>query len=183
MKKENAKTKSGDDLAEKMKAALETAVNEIIRENQTQSIDYFHKTEKLLYAYPKLKCQLSSFQEYSEAIFHQRSKGIVHMPSGSPTHVDIDDRLQARYAQFDKTRADIEWIEQALKQVKGEDGYRIIELRYFEYINPATHRMYTWEDIAEALDYPDEHQVRRRKNQLIHEIALYLFGTDSIGEY
>lgn len=181
MKKADTKAQAGDELTEKMKAALETAVNEIIHQNQ--NTDYFHKTEKLLYAYPKLKRQLSSFGDYSETVFHQRSKGIVHMPSGSPTHIDVDDVLQARHEQYKRTMADIKWIEQALNCVKDEEGYRIIELRYFEYINPATHRMYTWEDIAEILNYDDEHQVRRRKNQLISEIALFLFGTASIVDF
>lgn len=174
-----AAPKEKDSLPKKLKEALAAAVSEIVRENRTQDTDYFHKTERLLYAYPKLKKQLASWNDYVESIYHQRSKGIVRMPTGSVQHVDIEDKVDARRAQYDKTVADIAWIEMALRQVQEEDGFQIIQMRYLGGPNPDTGVTYTWEEIAVALDQ-DEHQVRRRKNQLINEIALYLFGADAI---
>lgn len=163
-----------------IKTTFETASSETVPRKRSNDSNCFKKTEQILYAYPKLKRQLASFKDYVETVFHKRSKSVVKVIGGNPPVTDPDDRFLARYEQFEKTSADLAWIEQALILVQDEEDFPIIELRYFEHLNPDTHKAYTWEDIAEILDYTDDTQVRRRRNKLIREIALYLFGTEAI---
>lgn len=167
---------SMEDLVQSVKAALKDFSPERApkKRKQTQS-SYFKRTEELLYAYPKLKQEIAALTDCFDTDRRRQS---------SPGHASVattgsEEMLTRRYAQYDRARAGLDWIEQALRLVQNEAGYNVIEMRYLGGPSPNTGRPPAWEDIAEALQI-GEHRVRRYRNRLVNEIALYIFGTDAI---
>ena len=81
---------------------------------------------------------------------------------------------------------------QAMHQTMKEKGYEVIEMRYLKRKKQVEdgkqmETIYTFEEIAEILggqqgynDNLNEKTVRGYKNTLIHDMAIFLFGSDAI---
>lgn len=151
---------------------------EEINKNDSPKKDYFKMTESLLYNYPVLKEQISSVEEYVSTVDKERSKSIIYWTTGGNGQEDIEDRIKSRLDSFERTRADVLWIEQALNKIKDRKEYSVLELRYLKRKDEG--ELYTFEEIAEILGI-DESTARRRRSRIIKDLSIYLFGTSAMG--
>ncbi len=156
------------------------------------SDESFRNTEKLLYSYRPLKEHVADEEEYMEIAQHGKSRSFVRYSKNS--HGDADENLlmESRKASYERSRKDVERIEKALDKIREKKGYEIIEMRYLRRKisregNRIVEEVYTYEEIAEKLagqqgygENLGEKTVRKYKNKLIKEMAVYLFGSDAI---
>ena len=95
------------------------------------SKDYFTSTEKLLYAYPALQSHLEHEDEYFDMAFHGSSGSIVKFSKFKVSKPEEEQILKDRKESYNRSKSDLEKIEEALDSIKNEKGYEIISLRYF----------------------------------------------------
>lgn len=167
--------------AVKRVAAEILKAGEDITKNDTGKKDYFKMTESLLYNYPVLKEQIGSVDEYVSTVGKGRSKSIIYWTTGKNGQEDIEDRIKSRLDSFERTRADVIWIEQALEKIKDREEYFIIEKRYLQ--RKEDGGLYTYEEITEMYcEYTgkeiSERTVRRYKTKMIRNLSVLLFGSD-----
>ncbi|KAE9633729.1 hypothetical protein GND95_08735 [Defluviitalea raffinosedens] len=170
--------------AVKKTAAEILKAGEEINKNDSPKKDYFKMTEFLLYNYPALKEQIASIDEYISTVSKERSRSIIYWTNGGAGQEDIEDKIKSRLDSFERTQADVLWIEQALNKIKDREEYFIIEKRYLKRKEDGS--LYTYEEITDMYcehvgKEISERTVRRYKTKLIHELSVLLFGSDVLG--
>ena len=160
------------------------SINWIDRHRLMQE-EAFKNTETLLYSYNALKAHLENEDEYLEMAFKGKSKSITSYTKNSFTSQTDDEIMASRLDSYNRSKSDIQRIETALKTIKNEKGYKVIETRYF--MKSPEGDTYTWEEIAELLAGTDgfsenlnEKTVRTIKNQLIKKMSVLIFGSDAL---
>ncbi len=138
----------------------------------------FKNTERLLYSYKALKDHVEDEGEYLGMICKGKSGSIITFGAKGTSENYEEEVIKHRMGSLERTKSDVARIERALERTKDKKGFRAIELRYLE--RKEGSEVYTFEEIAEIMEI-DERTVRRYRQQLISEIAIYLFGTDAIG--
>lgn len=163
-----------------------------VKRQKAISDESFKNTEKLLYSYKSLKEHVADEEEYMEIAFHDKSRSFVRYSKNSQGNEDENLLMESRKASYDRSKNDVERIEKALERIKEKKGYEIIEMRYLHRKihkegNKIVEEVYTYEEIAEKLagqqgygENLGEKTVRKYKNKLIKEMAVYLFGSDAI---
>lgn len=148
------------------------------------SNDYFTSTEKLLYAYPALQSHLAHEDEYFDMAFHTSSGSVIKYSKYQVSKPEEEQILKDRKESYNRSKSDLEKIEEALESIKNEKGYEIIKLRYFVTRKDGNTR--TWQEVAEELGkldkYPDdiaESTIRKYKNRLVRKMAVVIFGSDA----
>jgi DNA-directed RNA polymerase specialized sigma subunit len=144
---------------------------------QQEVKNYYKQTEKRLYSYPNLKLGINAYQDEIKSLkkygLPGKSKSIVYMPSGS--RLDRDDLLEARIQdlcyKIQCNKDEIKEIDEALKLIKDDAWYKVIEYKYFQ-----GHKD---NEIAEILTC-DESTVRRNKKRLVNKIVVRLYGAAAL---
>lgn len=182
------------DLGKSTKKLILTTIDEVF--NKMNSINWidrhrimqeeaFKNTETLLYGYNALKEHLANEDEYLEMAFKGKSKSITSYTKNSFTTQTDDEIMAARLDSYNRSKSDVQRIETALKSIRNEKGYKIIEIRYFT--KSPSGEIYKWEEIAEMLAGTNgfskdlhEKTVRTIKNKLIKQMAVLIFGSDAL---
>lgn len=160
------------------KTAITTAIK-FSKNNKAQEVNYYKKTERLLYAYPALKEIIKSTYIDIEDLIAQGvqscSKDIVKMPKvNEGVKKDLDDvlleRIEAKRDNLKYTEFDVKWIEKAFEKIT-PDEMDLIEMKYFSNM--------TLSDIAEKL-YCSDSTVKRVRKKVITKLSMYLFGSIAI---
>lgn len=145
----------------------------------------FKNTEKILYSYNALVEHVKDEKEYIDMINKAKSKSIIRYSKNRSGVVDEDQLIYDRLSSYQRSKTDVEKIEKALKHVRKMRGFEVIELRYFN--RKENGELNTFEDIAEIMAGQQgygvtlsEKTVRRYRQSLVREIAIYLFGSDAI---
>ncbi len=166
---------------ESMKKLLE--VSAINRREAVKSACY-KNTERLLYGYRALEKHLASEVEYIGMGLKETSGSIVKFRKVKVDKQTADELIRDRMASYNRSVADFEKLQKAISSVSGSKWFRIIELRY---LRDNEDEVLSYEEIAEILSGEEgfspnlsEMTVRRHKSSLISQIAIYIFGTDSI---
>jgi len=144
--------------------------------------EYFKHTEKRLYAYMTLLDNITRYDKDIEDLVKeaklygsQKSKDIARMRV-SGVRLTPDEILEAKILTLEKRKAvdmsEVHEIQRALDTIKNDDYYMIVELKYFEKYNDTK--------IAQEL-HCDESTVKRRKNKLIREMMISMYGAVSLG--
>ena len=188
-------------LSKEVKEVIAAAVDETFRKmndiswlerQKLMKEEAFKNTEKLLYSYSILKEHVADEAEYLKMAEKQTSGSIVKHSEHKGEPLDEEEISKAREASYHRSRADVERIEKALEKIKGKKGYEVIELRYLsrkETVEDGkkAEETYTFEEIAALLagqpgysENLNEKTVRGYKNALIHDIAIFLFGSDAV---
>lgn len=144
---------------------------------QQEIKNYYKQTEKRLYAYNSLKSGIKAYQEEIDDLkkygLPKRAKSIIYMPSGS--RLEEQDILEARIQDLEykiqRNKREIQDIDDALKLIKDDQWYMVIEYKYFQGKKD--------DEIAVTLSC-DESTVRRNKKRLINKIAIRLYGADAL---
>ena len=172
-----------------------TAVRKTIREeinkqndNKEHSgpVNYYKKTERLLYAYPLLKNKIKQDEEdlkNEEIVFKKRSKDIIktsRIKNKGFLEIDINNIIESKIRSMERTKRQVERIEIGLSNIEHDEYYKIIELRYFgEELENETRKKYCDEEIADIINC-DRTTVTRNRKRLIGELEVILFGTEAI---
>lgn len=145
----------------------------------------FKNTELLLYGYEALKEHLKNEDEYMDMAFKGKSKSITSYVKNSFASQTDDEIMAARLDSYNRSVSDVKRIEQAIEAIKNENGYYIIETRYFK--KSPTGETYTWEEVTELLAGKhgfsknlNERTVRNIKNRLIKQMSIIIFGSDAL---
>ena len=116
----------------------------------------FKNTEKILYCFNILKEHVADEKEYIDIAKRGKSCSVVRYSKNKSEQEDEDQLLKDRIASYQRSKSDVDRIE-------------------------------TFEEIAEILggqqgynDNLNEKTVRGYKNTLIHDMAIFLFGSDAI---
>lgn len=168
-------------MSKNIEEIIKKAVNEGIAAGyslkQQEVKNYYKQTEKRLYAYPGLKSGIEAYQDEINDLqkygLPERDKSIIYMPSGS--RLGSDDLLEARIQDLNYkiqcNKREIKEIDDALKLIKDDDWYMIIEYKYFQSKKD--------DEIAELLTC-DESTVRRNKKRLVNKIVIRLYGAAAL---
>ena len=157
----------------------DTAVIKFAKRNKVQDINYYKKTEKLLYAYPALKEIIKSTYIDIEDLITQGvqscSKDIVKMPRfNEGVKKDMDDilldRVEAKRDSLKLTEFDVVWIEKAIKKLTAHER-DLVKLKYFKNMSMA--------EISDKL-YCSESTVKRVRRRVITTLSINLFGSAAI---
>ena len=168
------------DIEQIIRKTVKETLNVMAKTNKPQKVErsYFKDTEKLLYAYPALKIQeqeiARDIEDLEQEIYSGRSKDIVRMPNGGVKQDKKDiqeERIDGRRSSLQRTKREIIRIERALEQIKNDEGYELISLKYF--LGKAN------EEIVKSLNI-SERTVGRWRNRLINKLKIILFGADAI---
>jgi DNA-directed RNA polymerase specialized sigma24 family protein len=144
--------------------------------------EYFKFTEKRLYAYMTLLENIKRYEKDKEDLEKeshcygsQKSKDIVRMQM-SGVRLSPEEILHGRILNLERKKqidvTEIQEIQRALDVIKNDKYYMIIELKYFEKYNDT--------QIAQEM-HCDESTVKRRKNKLVREMMLSLYGAVVLG--
>lgn len=164
---------------EKIKQAVYQSVNLIAKELRDVPKDKYKHTEKRLYAYPVLKRNIKRYKLDIEDIRHEdirKSKDIVlYTTAGGGTQPDIEELRAAKILLIEQKIArdekEIVEIDIALQEIKNDEYFNIIPMKYIEKISN--------EEIAQEL-HCDMRTIGRHKSRLIKEISLGLYGADAL---
>ena len=152
----------------------------------------FKNTEKILYCFNILKEHVADEKEYIDIAKRGKSCSGVRYSKNKSEQEDEDQLLKDRIASYQRSKSDVDRIEKALQKIKERKGYEVIEMRYLKRKKQVEdgkqmETIYTFEEIAEILggqqgynDNLNEKTVRGYKNTLIHDMAIFLFGSDAI---
>lgn len=162
-----------------IRKAVDTALAVGVRHGKEDVKNAFSQTEVRLYAYPDLQANIEQYQLDIKDLEKEepgRSKSLVFFSTaGNGIRLSEDDIQQARIMVIkNKIRRDeeeIEEINRALKPIKDDPYYSIVELKYF--------KGKTDDEIAESIPC-DPRTVRRNKNKLVRRIAIKLYGADAV---
>lgn len=143
----------------------------------------FRKTEKLLYSYRALKEHLMSESEYLGMAFKRTSGSIIKFYKAKTGPPDENQIIQERKESYNRSVSAFEKLQSAIMSVSGQKWYRIIDIQYLQ----DNGRDLTMREITEILsadasfsDNVSEKTVRRHRDALIRQIAVYIFGSDAI---
>lgn len=182
-------------ISKEVKETITTTIDEVfekmnhiawIDRHQQMQKEAFKNTEKLLYSLKALEEHIADEEGYFTLINKGKSGSVVRYTKNKVS-VNEDQILKDRIDSYHRSKSDLERINKALKKVNKRKDYAIIELRYFLVKDEETNERYTWEEIAEKLagkygfsENLNEKTVRNRKNKIVQEIAVLLFGSDAI---
>ena len=119
-------------------------------------------------------------------------KSVVRYSKNKLEKLDEDQLLEDRFTSYQRSKNDVERIEKALNKIKNKKGYEVIEMRYLQRKKKIengkqTEDIYTFEEIADTLsgqqgysENLNEKTVRNYKNALVHDMAIFLFGSDAV---
>ena len=145
----------------------------------------FKNTEKILYCYNILKEHVEDEKEYLGMIHKGKSGSIIRYSKSKAATPEKDQIIIDRVASYNRSKADVERIEKALKKIKSKKGYEVIQYRYLT--RKENDEIYTYEEITDILagqqaynENLNEKTVRNYKNTLVREMSVYLFGSDAI---
>lgn len=188
-------------VSKEIKEAIGTTVDEVFKKMNSMSWldrqkamkeEAFKNTEKLLYCFSILREHVADEAEYIAMMQKNKSSSIVSYSKNKAEPPDEDWLLLERIASYNRSKSDVERIEKALKKIEDKKGYEVIQMRYLQRKKIAengkeTEEIYTFEEIADILsgqqNYNEslsEKTVRRYKNALIQDMAVFLFGSDAI---
>lgn len=157
------------------KTAME--VVELLRKQRMikSNMNFYKKTEIVLYNYEKLKLAVKQKEEDIKYIeengLPEKSKSIVFYSSAGGNisagdrYVELIERYKVEKAE---TERDIIRIENALDKVRNDKYFKIIELKYLKQV------VKTDEEIAEILER-DRTTITRNRSRLINTIKTILF--------
>lgn len=175
-------TKEIENCIEKTSKKTADEILSILKSNNLikPELNFYKKTELVLYNYPKLKLAVEQKQEDINYIedngLPKKSKSIVFYStsggniSNSDRYLEIIEKYKAEKIE---TEREIQRIETAISKIKDDKYFEIIKLKYFDNIKE--------EDIALQLE-KDVSTVYRNKKRLINSIKIILFP-ESIKEY
>lgn len=176
--------KNGVAMDKMIKRAVNLALAEATRKAQKAEevikVNYYLNTEKLLYKYPVLKKQVIAIEEYIQDLisdgYQQKSKDVVKIqPQLNQEKQDYtemhDERIKDKKSSLERTNMDIKWIEHALNQIRNDQYYILIELKYFDKMEIL--------DILKKLNI-SETTFRRKRNSIINELSIILYGSNAI---
>lgn len=171
---------------------LKKADSIILEQQRAAREETFKNTEKLLYCYNALKEHVADEKEYLDMINKRRSGSIIRHSKNRAEAPDEERLLENRTASYNRSRNDVERIEKALNRIKDKQGYEVIRMRYLQRKRniedgKETEEVYTFEEIADILRGQqgfsknlNEKTVRSYRTALIHEMAVFLFGSAAI---
>lgn len=182
-------------VSEEIKQTIAVTIDEVFKKmnsiswlerQKAMKEEAFKNTEKILYCFNILKEHVANEKEYLDMVRKNKSTSIVRYTKNKPEKPEEDQLLEDRTVSYNRSKADVERIEKALTRVRKKKGYEVIEYRYFKRKQDGS--VYTFNEIAALL--PDEYDtynnnlnektVRTYKNNLINEIAVFLFGSDAL---
>ncbi len=152
----------------------------------------FKNTEKILYCFNILKEHVADEEAYLSMVGKKKSGSVIRYSKNKTDKPMEDGILKDRIASYQRSKNDVERIEKALKKIEGKKGYEVIQMRYLkrkktEENGKIAEELYTFEEIADILGGQqgynrnlNEKTVRNYKNALVHEMAIFLFGSDAI---
>lgn len=188
-------------VSKEVKETIAVTIDEVFRKmnsiswlerQKAMKDEAFKNTEKILYCFNILKEHVADEEAYLKMIGKKKSGSIVHYSKNKVKKPDEDQLLEDRIASYQRSKNDVERIEKALKKIEGKKGYEVIEMRYLQRKKATEHgkqteEVYTFEEITEALSRQqgynenlNEKTVRNYKNTLVHDMAIFLFGSDAI---
>ncbi len=184
-----------------LKEVIGTAVDEVFKKMSVSSWldrqkvmkeEAFKNTEKILYCFNTLKEHIADEAEYIAMIRKNRSNSMVIYSKNKIEPLEEDLLIEERIASYNRSKSDVERIEKALQKIKGRKGYEVIEMRYLQRKRAMENgkqieEIYTFEEITDILSgqqgYSEnlsERTIRRYKNVLIQQMAIFLFGSDAV---
>lgn len=156
-----------------------------LERQQAMKNEAFKNTEKILYCFNILKEHVADEKEYLEMVHKNKSTSIVRYSKNKPDKPEEDQLLEDRTASYNRSRADVDRIGKALAGIKGKKGCEVIEYRYLKRKDNGS--VYTYNEIAELLagkygynSNLNEKTVRGYKNNLVRDMAVFLFGSDAL---
>ncbi len=162
-------------------------VNELLKQKMIKKSDMntYQKTEQLLYNYNNFKEVVKDKQEMIEQIkqvgISKTSCSFLPMPQDTgfkymPSEQEKNDAAIAELeSSIAVTSNFIKLIDNALKTIKGDPYYEVIEKCYFE---GKKHYVVSKEWATPI----NETTVGRNKNRLVKKLSIYLFSDDVIKE-
>lgn len=162
-------------------------VNELLKQKMIKKSDMntYQKTEQLLYNYNNFKEVVKDKQEMIEQIkqvgISKTSCSFLPMPQDTgfkymPSEQEKNDAAIAELeSSIAVTSNFIKLIDNALKTIKGDPYYEVIEKCYFD---GKKHSAVANEWVTPI----DETTIGRNKNRLIKKLSIYLFSDDVIKE-
>ena len=166
---------------------ISNPVNELLKPKMLKKSDMntYQKTEQLLYNYNNFKEVVKDKQEMIEQIkqvgISKTSCSFLPMPQDTgfkymPSEQEKNDAAIAELeSSIAVTSNFIKLIDNALKTIKGDPYYEVIEKCYFE---GKKHYVVSKEWATPI----NETTVGRNKNRLVKKLSIYLFSDDVIKE-
>ena len=165
-----------------LRTIIVDAVNAGKRFEKTKNT-YYSDTERLLYSYPSLLLNIAEDEEdlkNNTYVPKQKSKDIIRFSKsgGGAEPVNVEEERQK---SLKKTKKQIARIEKALTNIKNNQDYCIIEMKYFGICQDGVWDGIPLEisEIAEKI-FISESTVKRRRKELINRLSVILFGADAI---
>ena len=184
----NEKKHVPDDMRKIIEEAVQMAVAKTKEEMAAGRINYFRAMELMLSNYPKLRALMEDHEKYISVEIRGKSKSIVMNPvqqtkEHKTTEETLEDMRQDRMESYKKTRKYFNEIDYFVQVFAGEKDFVAIRMYYFGEDAEGNRREtgaepYTWEDIAVELK-KDEKTLRRRRNKIINDMAMCMFGVDA----
>lgn len=189
-------------VSREIKETIVTTIDEVFKKmnsiswvewQKARKDEVFKNTEKLLYCFNILKEHVTDEEAYFDMIGKRKSGSVVRCSKNKVEKPDEDQLLKERILSYQRSKNDVERIEKALKRIEGKKGYEVIQMRYLqrkkimENGKQTEEVVFTFEEIADILsgqygynDNLNEKTVRNYKNALVHDMAIFLFGSDAI---
>ena len=158
----------------------ELSVQKFAQKYRIKDINFYKKTEFLLYAYPTLKDIIELAEKDILDMIEEgetgKSKDITMMPKPNEGIREdrsdiIQQRIQSKKDSLKVTEIDVKQIERALDKIEPDD-MDLIVLKYFDKM--------TMFKIAEKL-HCSESTIKRKRREVVNKIALRLFGSEVVG--
>ena len=181
------KTISKKEVEKLIDDTISKTVNELLKQKMIKKSDMntYQKTEQLLYNYNNFKEVVKDKQEMIEQIkqvgISKTSCSFLPMPQDTgfkyiPSEQEKNDAAIAELeSSIAVTSNFIKLIDNALKTIKGDPYYEVIEKCYFE---GKKHYVVSKEWATPI----NETTVGRNKNRLVKKLSIYLFSDDVIKE-
>lgn len=147
--------------------------------------DSYEKTEFLLYKYSRLPEVLKSLKEEIKTLQEENTKiqkpvsksNTLVLKEEDGTYVYGDEILVTRISELQqivaKTRSYKRMVDKALKQIRDDEYYPIIEYIYF--------KNKTYDDISNEFGWATG-TISKHKSRLINEIKVYIFTDAYLNE-
>jgi len=139
--------------------------NKIITEKNT-----YKKVEDMLRYYNRFKRRIIFIENNMDNIILKKASGISELSSGSFTYKsDLEKKEDIREQNqklINKYQAIIDLVDCALSEIKDDEYFKVIELRYFEKKNN--------EEISEELNIGMT-SVKRHRNRLVYDLCEIIF--------
>ena len=147
--------------------------NKIVTEKNT-----YKKVEDMLRYYNRFKKRIIYIQDNMDNVILKKISGISSMGEGNFEYKsDIEKKEEIReqnQKQLERYKILVQLIERGLEEIRNDEYYKIIELRYFE--------NGTIENISEELKYSVA-TVKRNRNRLVNELCEILFPEEVLEKF